>query len=93
MATVPLLVTVIVAVKPLAHWLSIWKAAEQVAVPPLAGGVGVAVLTGVGVAVMTGVGVAVLIGVAVGEADGMMLPEDTRIRSPSRSGSEWLSCP
>jgi hypothetical protein len=99
-ATVPLLVTVIVAVKPLAHWLSIWKAAEQVAVPPLAGGVGVAVmtgvgvavLTGVGVAVMTGVGVAVLIGVAVGEADGMMLPEDTRIRSPSRSGSEWLSC-
>src|ERR1035437_7682061 len=83
-ATVPLLVTVIVAVKPLAHWLSIWKAAEQVAGPPLAGGVGVAV--------MTGGWVAVLIGVAVGEADGMMLPEDTRIRSPSRSGSEWLSC-
>jgi hypothetical protein len=69
-ATVPLLVTVIVAVRPLPHWLSTWKAAVQVAVPD-AGGVGVAVLTGVGLAAMTGVGLAVLTGVGVAVLTGV----------------------
>src|ERR1035437_7432143 len=67
-ATVPGLLTVTVAVKPLPHWLSTCRLAEQRAAPPEPLGVEVAVRVGVGVArVRVGVGVApVRVGVGVG---------------------------
>src|ERR1035437_2226187 len=68
-ATVPGLLTVTVAVKPLPHWLSTCRLAEQRAAPPpvaVGPGVPVRVAVGPGVPVRVGVGVApVRVGVGV----------------------------
>ena len=66
-ATVPGLLTVTVATKPLPHWLSTCMAAEQRAVPDAPG---VGVTDGRGVGVTEGRGVGVTDGRGVGVTDG-----------------------
>jgi hypothetical protein len=77
--TVPVLVTVTVAVKPLAHWLSTCIDAEQTAGPAVPDGDGVA--DGRAVAVAEAVAVAVAEGrtVAVGVAEVLGVGEAERV--------------